>query len=842
MERIPFKVSARTALLIGRENVANAEGAVIELVKNSYDADATHCVLFFDNQYATIPQFLSPSTFDRFSKQEPLIKVYYQLNTKEQQYILVPFKEAETKSQEDKIQLQIFFRQQCSLYIMDNGTGMTDTIIRQHWMTIGTNYKESEIHSTNKRVRTGAKGIGRFALDRLGQSCTLHTRPIQDTTAFVWDVDWTTFEQKGQTLGEVVATLTKKENYHLAPHIQTILQDHKTEWQAHAFKQSGTILHIQQLRDVWNPKMVSRLFANLQSLIPPKEIKDFQIFVFSVLQENRYGKVSPIICDDFDYKLTATIDAQQKVAITLLRNEFDWTKINLSELFQQNAFQKKHPDFTPTTFPKKKQLIEKTLANLLPGISEKNPNLLAQIGPFEFTFYFLKNSITKTAQQQFKQKSFDSGKRKAWLKNFGGIKIYRDNFRIRPYGEPQSNAFDWLGLGQRATIASRISPTEANWKVRPQMIAGIIKLSRLDNLHFLDKSNREGLQENPIFALFKEVIIGLIEQFERDRYPIMQALDKQHKQENNIVTKQQQAKDIAKANKKDKKYLAKQNKENLKTITETVISAYESTEQQKKELENENKLLKALASTGLLLTTTAHELKNINNNLVYRMDDLKDYTAPLLDSSLLKQMPNYQNPLVMLAGMREDDIRLKHWITFALSSIRKDKRKRKKIDLLAYLNDLKANWQNILLSKKTTLTIQHNLTDQVFWKGFPIDLDTIFYNLIINSLEAFKRRSEYLIDRKIIITLQQSINNLSIYYKDTGPGLSPDIELKNADVIFEPHFTTKRDESGETIGTGLGMYIVKMTLVEYKTNIDITKKRPHFEAKWTFPIKTATKP
>lgn len=41
IQEIPFRVSARTARLIGRENVATAESAISELVKNSYDADAS---------------------------------------------------------------------------------------------------------------------------------------------------------------------------------------------------------------------------------------------------------------------------------------------------------------------------------------------------------------------------------------------------------------------------------------------------------------------------------------------------------------------------------------------------------------------------------------------------------------------------------------------------------------------------------------------------------------------------------------------------------------------------------------------------------------------------------
>ena len=48
MTKIPFNVDAYTARLIGRENVSKLEGAVIELVKNTYDADASCCVLYYD--------------------------------------------------------------------------------------------------------------------------------------------------------------------------------------------------------------------------------------------------------------------------------------------------------------------------------------------------------------------------------------------------------------------------------------------------------------------------------------------------------------------------------------------------------------------------------------------------------------------------------------------------------------------------------------------------------------------------------------------------------------------------------------------------------------------------
>jgi hypothetical protein len=52
--KIPFKVSARTARLIGRENVASSKGAIIELVKNAYDADSKACIVYFDNKFSTV--------------------------------------------------------------------------------------------------------------------------------------------------------------------------------------------------------------------------------------------------------------------------------------------------------------------------------------------------------------------------------------------------------------------------------------------------------------------------------------------------------------------------------------------------------------------------------------------------------------------------------------------------------------------------------------------------------------------------------------------------------------------------------------------------------------------
>ncbi|ULT25751.1 hypothetical protein KUH03_01765 [Sphingobacterium sp. E70] len=120
--------------------------------------------------------------------------------------------------------------------------------------------------------------------------------------------------------------------------------------------------------------------------------------------------------------------------------------------------------------------------------------------------------------EKFNYRKFPSNERKEWLNKFGGIKLFRDNFRVRPYGETNNSSFDWLGLGTRKSKSpAAISKKQGGYKVEPENIAGAIKISRTANIDFEDKSSREGLQENKTFQVFKEIIQGIIGVFEEDR-------------------------------------------------------------------------------------------------------------------------------------------------------------------------------------------------------------------------------------------------------------------------------------------------------------------------------------
>ena len=56
MSKVQFEVSAKTARLIGRENISDVDGAIIELIKNSYDADATCVHVTLNIPFPSVPR------------------------------------------------------------------------------------------------------------------------------------------------------------------------------------------------------------------------------------------------------------------------------------------------------------------------------------------------------------------------------------------------------------------------------------------------------------------------------------------------------------------------------------------------------------------------------------------------------------------------------------------------------------------------------------------------------------------------------------------------------------------------------------------------------------------
>ena len=837
-KKIPFKISARTARLIGRQNFPNAEGAIIELVKNSYDADANTCIVVFDNKYAVLPNQLTPAEYKDFVRENELISIYYHLvENKPNDYYRYKEPVLKTNEEQDNIHsqtqaLKTFFQSKCKIYIIDNGEGMTDQIIEDFWMTIGTNNKEQEIFTRKGRIKTGEKGIGRFALDKLGDLAEMLTKPdpeihsnISKDQAFLWAIDWNLFEGDAKKLGEVEADLIDEGMPDFPDVIRETLPPHAQQFvglDLETFK-TGTQIEIGNLRDEWNDQAVSKLFTNLEVLIPPREERIFDIFLFSTLSPNKYGRVSPSICDDYDYKVEARIDADGIAEITIYRNEFDNTRFP-DEFFDQEAMKRKN--FTKEAFKEGKIVITRRLSELVPGLSDiDTDDILDNIGSFEFIFYFMKARASKRDREVFLYKNFNAAQRKAWFERFGGIKLFRDNFRVRPYGESKGSAFDWLQLGERATRSPSSIGQEGRggWLVRPNQITGIINISRLTNIKFEDTSSRYGLQETRTFAYFTQIIKGILSVFEKDRSTVGRALrifyDDTHQDE----VSPQQARDVKT---RVKQRRSKRKKSQAEKDAEILLVQLERYEEQIEVLQDEAKLLQILASAGLVSASFTHELKNIKDNLGFRIDELEQSFQAVVDVEKCSDLPDYLNPFTMLQDIKSEDIKLKEWLHYSLETLRKDKRQRPNVELLEYLRNYKKLWHTVCYERGVTFNLRLPEREELKIRVFEAELDSIFNNLLINSFEAFLKINAPL-EREITINLEVHESDVHFIYTDSGPGLSKDIV--DPDWIFEPHNTTKKDvHTGEDIGTGLGMWLVKSLVEENNGAITLLENSSGF--------------
>lgn len=485
MTKIPFTVSARTARLIGRENVAHAEGAVIELVKNCYDADADFAIVLVN-----------------------------------------PNKK--------------------SIIIFDNGTGMSENDIKGNWMNIGTDNKENNFKSDKGRIKSGAKGIGRFALDRLGQKCTMFTLQKTSKNGFKWVANWNDFEKSGTVIGNVYANLESSPSLNF---LDILKKETSSVTVLNAIEKypinKGTLLKIEFARDVWDNELSDKIFHSLEILTPPDGQNKFDIYFFNEEFKLKYGKIENESFTDYDYKVTARYvkNKNRDLEIEFHRNEFDYNLIDSA--FFDRPEMKLFP-YDKRTFKKQKFTLASSFYDLIPGYREIEKNNLSDtIGNFTFTIYFFKLLASSKQGDIFKYKSFNSTDRKKWSSKFGGIKLFRDNFRVRPYGEIDTASYDWLMLGERQGKNPAGASRAGDFHIKPNQVAGTINFSRVSKLFLDDKSGREGLIENDTFILFKNILLGIISELEMDRSSIAENLSDYYKEVNQEEQEEEEALELA---------------------------------------------------------------------------------------------------------------------------------------------------------------------------------------------------------------------------------------------------------------------------------------------------------
>ena len=857
MVRIPFRVSARAARLIGRENVATSQGAVTELVKNAYDADASACGILFVRRHEKPPATLLETEVTELRAVFAGTDRCYRPDEEGRLALVAGL------SAGDAAGLNAAFDHVLDLWIVDNGHGMSATIIEKNWMVIGTDMKEVNTLSAGGRVVTGAKGIGRFALDRLGQECELFSGEKDHNSVVHWIVDWGDFEGEGKIIGDVSAAMEIEHRVMPAVYSEQKLSDilpklgpaseseNKEQSEPVSFNK-GTAIRISLLHDRWDGRDSIKLKDTLEALLPPRDRGGFNIYVYDHRVPDESGWIDNLPPDQFDYRLTAKVDVEGSVDILIERQEIDVSKIRASvfTLPAMNA-----DGFRRADFKRGARSYRTTLRKLLNLKDDQSEDDYLAIGPFDFTLYFMKlANPTADNLLRYPQKMFDVGRRRRWLRQSGGIRLYRDQFRVRPYGEPNTQGSDWLLLGQRVA-ANPAAARRLDWRVPPQQVAGTIHITKATNPLLSDQSNREGIMNERAFATFRDIILGLIREFERDRSYILnnfsqaydqdnleqKTLDKGHALADEILAKAGAEKAASRVDGDPDREPAKVEDASKDDERLLLAAALKSQTQRTTTLEDNVQVLRGMATLGTVLVSFTHELKQIKANMEVRQTRMENALKRVVDMERLRAVPEQVNPFNIVKRWGREDEKISRWVDFALASVSPAKRRRRRIDMAKYLVDLVGYWQEFTASKQIEL-VASNVKDQDFHiLAHEIDLDSIFYNLIINSIEAFALPSD-IINRQISIALADDGDDMiSITYRDNGPGLSGALKAPEEIFLYGSSSKSNRDDA-EVTGTGIGMWLLKTIVDDYQGRIASVSAigERGFSISFSFPKKDAT--
>ena len=755
---IGFDVDAYTARLIGRENVSKLEGAVLELIKNAYDADANIVCLYFSQNKDCI-------------------------------------------------------------YIMDNGIGMNQETLQKHWMTIGNSSKKDSYLSQRKRIQTGAKGIGRFALDRIADKCDMLT--ISEKGGLEWVVNWDEFNGQ-KKISEIKAAIYDSD---------VILQDFvdMKHWKNEAvssvllnnnFMETGTAFCLTGMHDDWNEQTMEYLRNHLENLLPPDVVNDFEIFFFDDSTPAEKAVIKSINLDSYDYKIDFHV-VMDKLDVQIICNEFDFGEKE-AIIYKEAGFNREEQEYLNGKVKTEKFSIKEQL-------TQENC-----IGDYRGTFYFNKIKATKKDRERFFYKDING--RENFAKRFGGIKLYRDKFRVRPYGEYGDKDFDWLELAARSSRSpAGLGHETGQWRVGAEQMIGSVYISR-ENTNLEDAANRNGIQEGAGFTQLKQVLLIVINEFEHNRQAVGRKLAEYARKKDELEAEMEKMRELAEARRKweEEQRKKQENKEKEKVAenfetgkkkdepptadpkqVENLLDQLQEKQQEEiQELKDEIKMLQTLATTGIITNMFMHEIRTLTNNIGQELDAA--YEAIKYDNDTEEAIKNILQAITFKKNFAS-------WFGITIDSIRKDKRFRKKYNIKDMLSKFLETWKNIL--EKNAIIFNQQCDAEIEFWCFEFDIENIISNLISNSLNSFDREMDAVLETKEIdLVIKKTETGFEMNYWDTGWGLI-DKYKKRPEIITEAFESSRVAVGQEESGTGMGMWIVKRTVLEYNGDIDLSRNQ-----------------
>ena len=450
-----FKVTARTVLELGSELISSDIIAFYELIKNGFDAETKDGVEIRFDIVLSLRSF--SSLRNRSNEKEVPLPILKQRCLSELDMAAKELHEQAEKlissagSYEDLSSALTKIYSLNTIRVIDSGTGMSAKDLEEKFLVIGTPSRKIAVEKSvaegkRKPDFLGEKGLGRLSAMRLGGTLSIETAREKDVRLNRLDIDWRAFEDVTKMIEDIDikarVTGTKPSE-----------------------KYSGTVLKISELATDWSEARVKQLAAT-----------DFA-FLTNPLRDSKKRPRIALIWNGERVAIPMLGKRFLKIAHASIWGEYstgeEGPKLTLKVKLRELGFE--HP-----IVEEELKFGEQDLFAMIRGRDESIPeDALSDLGPFSFEAHWYNRRRAKA------EGGMDREQILKLHRQWAGIRMYRDGFRVYPYGQEKD---DWLGLDRHAMMAR-------GYLLNKIQLVGQVEISRSANPGLEDQTNREGLRE-----------------------------------------------------------------------------------------------------------------------------------------------------------------------------------------------------------------------------------------------------------------------------------------------------------------------------------------------------------
>jgi len=788
-----FRVSARTILHLGSELISSDGVAFYELIKNSLDARSTSVTVevIYRLKYSVYSEILrelgedrdTPEVLrERYIRSLGRARTWRQLRDVALEALVngapeLDELEAALRAATTREAFIEALRSANRIEVDDDGEGMSLDILNTVYLTIGTSYRadqkrdryaaqadddvepaedddeEGDQEDGAPDVILGEKGLGRLSAMRLGDQVLIITGQEGTDRWNQRDIDWNDFADAADA------------NLDSVP-VEPEVGNRKDR------AESGTLIRVSALRSEWSA-------AKLHGLA---------VEHFSKLSDPLGGTPPPPLTLTFNGVEVAV----PRFAEFLLEQAHGRFRAKL--VLAGSGAPRIRGRMEYLLHGRRRDLRLTTLE--LQTLTELDVPTVERIGEFKLDLYWFNRRLLTKIEGIGNLTVV----RRIWAEWAGGVALYRDGYRVNPYGGPND---DWLDLDRDAFSTS-------GFKLNRGQIIGRTRITQRGNSYLIDQTNREGLKENPEKAAFVKVLGSIVElyrqylnEIDRDvdrarRVTAAEALERFRDEDERLASLLPLLEDALRGSDGGRE-LTRQ----LRGTMTELRAAAELVQRAAGAQEKERSRVLHLASVGLMIESLAHELyrataaglETIAQARRSRNPSTVGTSLRVLDSQLrtLQKRLKVLDPLSTNARQTKEVFELVDWVGDIVRAFA-SRNEGRRMQIAMRVRPDRSELEVRAVKGMFVQVLENLLTNSVFW-------------IAAQHRERLRLKIARDDDGPVgSIDIMIDVPGRRIVVTDDGPG----IPQERRDTVFEPFFSTKPQKQGK----GLGLYIAR-EIAEY---------------------------